>query len=376
MPARGVLRRAPREDGVKDVRVVGLAKAFGQAAAVDRVDFEVAAGSLVTLLGPSGCGKTTTLRLIAGLERPDAGEIYVGGRLLTSAARRVFLNPEKRSMGMVFQTYAIWPHMTVFENIAFPLRAKRLPVGQIRERVMAILQTIGLDGFQARPAPLLSGGQQQRVALGRALVADPDVLLLDEPFSNLDARLREDMRFELKELQARVGVTTLFVTHDQAEAMILSDRVLVMNAGRIAQDGTPRQIYEEPRSRFVMDFLGQVDHVRARVGRTPGGAFVARLEGIDGAPVPLSANQPWEEGEDAILAFRSADVQVRPGSADGCWQGIVLSTLYLGERVEYVVKLGSSQVRASGPVTESLGKGTAVQLLVPMDAIRAWPARR
>src|SRR5262245_8658147 len=213
-------------------------------------------------------------------------------------------------MGMVFQTYAIWPHMTVFENIAFPLRAKRLPAAEIRERVMAILTTIGLDGFQDRPAPRLSGGQQQRVALGRALVADPEVLLLDEPFSNLDARLREGMRFELKELQARVGVTTLFVTHDQAEAMILSDRVLVMNGGRVAQDGTPRQIYEQPSSRFVMDFLGQVDHVSARVARGPGGTYVARPTGLDGTEVPLPDDQEWEEGMDAVLAFRSAHVEL------------------------------------------------------------------
>jgi iron(III) transport system ATP-binding protein len=371
---------------VKDIRVVGLAKAFGTAAAVDHVDFAVAAGSLATLLGPSGCGKTTTLRLIAGLERPDAGEIYVGDRLLTSASRRVFLNPEKRRMGMVFQTYAIWPHMTVFENIAFPLRAKRVPGAAIRERVMAILETIGLDGFEDRPAPLLSGGQQQRVALGRALVADPDVLLLDEPFSNLDARLREDMRFELKELQARVGITTLFVTHDQAEAMILSDRVLVMNGGRIAQDGTPRQIYEEPSTRFVMDFLGQVDHVDARVARGPDGRYAASIEGLGGALVPLPADQSWEEGTDAILAFRTADVRVRSastrnltqrsGSANGCWQGIVLSAVYLGERVEYVLALGSAQVRAFGPVAGALGKGAVVQVDVPTHAIRAWPARR
>jgi len=361
---------------VKNIRVVGLAKTFGQAAAVDHVDFEVAAGSLVTLLGPSGCGKTTTLRLIAGLERPDAGEVYIGERLLTSASQRVFLNPEKRRMGMVFQTYAIWPHMTVFENIAFPLRAKRVPGAEIRERVIAILHTIGLDGFADRPAPLLSGGQQQRVALGRALVADPDVLLLDEPFSNLDARLREDMRFELKELQARVGITTLFVTHDQAEAMILSDRVLVMNGGRIAQDGTPRQIYEQPNTRFVMDFLGQVDHVNARVGRGPDGRYVASVEGVDGAAILLPADQRWEEGADAILAFRTADVRVRSGSANGSWQGIVLSAVYLGERVEYVVALGAAQVRAFGAVADALDTGAVVQVDVPSQAIRAWPARR
>ncbi len=361
---------------MKDIRVVGLLKAFGKTAAVDHVDFEVAAGSLVTLLGPSGCGKTTTLRLIAGLERPDAGEVYVGDRLLTSAARRVFLNPEKRRMGMVFQTYAIWPHMTVFENIAFPLRAKRLPAAEVRDRVMGILQTIGLDGFQERPAPLLSGGQQQRVALGRALVADPDVLLLDEPFSNLDARLREEMRFELKELQTRVGVTTLFVTHDQEEAMILSDRVFVMSAGRIAQDGTPRQIYEQPRTQFVMDFLGQVDHVSARVARTPDGAYVARLDGIEGAEVALDPHEAWVDGEDAILAFRSCDVRVHPGTADGYWPGIIVSAVYLGERVQYVVKLGTAQIRASAPAAEPLSKGTPVQVQIPIGAIRAWPVKR
>jgi iron(III) transport system ATP-binding protein len=265
--------------------------------------------------------------------------------------------------------------MTVFENIAFPLRAKRLPSAEVRDRVMGILQTIGLDGFQERPAPLLSGGQQQRVALGRALVADPDVLLLDEPFSNLDARLREEMRFELKELQTRVGVTTLFVTHDQEEAMILSDRVFVMSAGRIAQDGTPRQIYEQPRTQFVMDFLGQVDHVRARVARTPEGVYVARLDGIDGAEVPLDPHEVWADGEDAVLAFRSCDVRVHPGTADGFWPGIIVSAVYLGERVQYVVKLGTAQIRASAPAAEPLSKGTPVQVQIPIGAIRAWPAR-
>jgi iron(III) transport system ATP-binding protein len=360
---------------MKDIRVTGLAKAFGETAAVDAIDFEVPAGSLVTLFGPSGCGKTTTLRLIAGLEKPDAGEIHVGGRLLTSAPRGVFVPPEKRRMGMVFQTYAIWPHMTVFENIAFPLREQRVRSAEVRDRVMAMLQTLGLGGFHDRPAPLLSGGQQQRVALGRALVADPDVLLLDEPFSNLDARLREDMRLELKELQTRVGVTTLFVTHDQAEAMILSDRVFVMNAGRIAQAGSPRQIYEHPRTRFVMDFLGQVDHVDARVVRTADGAYVARLDDVGGAPVPLATDQSWRDGEPVVLAFRSSDVRVCPADGAGHWHGTILSTMYLGERIEYVVKLGTAHVRASGAVADSFPAGATVQLQIPAGAIRAWPAR-
>ncbi|MGH7301788.1 MAG: ABC transporter ATP-binding protein [Candidatus Rokuibacteriota bacterium] len=356
--------------------MTGLAKAFGKTPAVDAIDFDVPAGSLVTLLGPSGCGKTTTLRLIAGLERPDAGEVRVGGRVLTSAALGVFLPPDKRRMGMVFQTYAIWPHMSVFENIAFPLRERRVRPAEIRARVMTMLQTLGLEGFHDRPAPLLSGGQQQRVALGRALVADPDVLLLDEPFSNLDARLREDMRLELKELQQRAGVTTVFVTHDQAEAMILSDRIFVMNAGRIAQDGSPRQIYEQPRTRFVMDFLGQVDHVAARVAQTPDGAYVARLEGVPGArPVPLAPDQAWRDGESVVLALRSSDVRVGLGDGNGSWPGTILSTVYLGERVEYVVKLGAAQVRASGPVIDAFTPGVTVQLQIPPGAIRAWPTR-
>ena len=360
---------------MKDVRVVGLAKHFGPVPAVDHVDFEVRAGSLVTLLGPSGCGKTTTLRLVAGLERPDAGEIYVGGRLLTSATGNVFESPDKRRMGMVFQTYAIWPHMTVFENIAFPLRARRMAAREIRDRVMATLDTIGLGGFQDRPAPLLSGGQQQRVALGRALVADPDVLLLDEPFSNLDARLREEMRGELKELQARVGVTTLFVTHDQAEAMVLADRIIVMNGGRVAQDGTPRQIYEEPRTSFVMEFLGQVDRLDGRVARRADGALVACVDGVDGAEARLPADRPWHEGEPVVLAFRAADVTLRTGAADGTWPGVIASAAYLGERVEYVVRLGAAHVRATGPAADPLGKGTVVQLAIPTTSIRVWPAR-
>jgi iron(III) transport system ATP-binding protein len=360
---------------VQDIRVVGLVKAFGKTPAVDSVDFDVPAGSLATLLGPSGCGKTTTLRLIAGLDKPDAGEVYVGGRLLTSAARSIFVAPEKRRMGMVFQTYAIWPHMTVFENIAFPLREKRVPTPEVRDRVMATLRMLGLEGLHDRPAPLLSGGQQQRVALGRALVADPDVLLLDEPFSNLDARLREEMRLELKELQARVGVTTVFVTHDQAEAMVLSDRIFVMNGGRIAQEGTPREIYEDPRSRFVMDFLGQVDHVRARVARRPDGAYVARAHDVGSVEILLTADQPWQDGEDVVLAFRSGDVRVGSVPIDGAWRGTILSAVYLGERVEYVIELGTARVRASGPVMEPLSKGAAVQFQIPASAIRAWPAR-
>ena len=361
------------------IRVSGLRKLFGAVPAVDDVSFEVESGSIMTLLGPSGCGKTTTLRMIAGLERPDTGEVRVGERIVTSAEQGIHLPPDKRRMGMVFQSYAIWPHMNVFENIAFPLRGKRLREAEIRDKVMAMLQSLGLDGLHDRPAPLLSGGQQQRVALGRALVGDPDVLLLDEPFSNLDARRRDEMRFELKEVQARVGVTTLFITHDQSEAMILSDRVVVMNAGRIVQEGTPRAIYQRPGTRFVMEFLGQVDQVPARVARAADGSPCARVPGLGDFEMALDDAQPWRPDEEVVLMLRSAAVQVRaPGGVGvgGGWRGRVLSRIYLGERTEYIVGVGDARIRAFGPTTDLHDEGATVQLDFPSDAIRAWPTTR
>ena len=352
------------------IRVTGLRKLFGTAPAVDDVSFDVESGSIVTLLGPSGCGKTTTLRMIAGLERPDAGEVRVGDRIL--------LAPNDRDMGMVFQSYAIWPHMNVFENIAFPLggprREGRLAPAEIRHKVMTMLQSLGLEGLHDRPAPLLSGGQQQRVALGRALVGDPDVLLLDEPFSNLDARRRDEMRFELKEVQARIGVTTIFITHDQSEAMVLSDRVVVMNAGRIVQEGTPQAIYQRPRTRFVMEFLGQVDQLRARVAIGADGAPRAQVAGARETEVVLDPSHPWRADGGGVLMLRSAAVQVSvPNEAAG-WRGRVLSRIYLGERTEYVVGVGEARVRAFGPTVHVHDIGAAVALDFAPEAIRAWPA--
>src|SRR6059036_2042025 len=256
----------------------GLVKTFGTVVAVNDLSFEAKAGEFLTLLGPSGCGKTTTLRLVAGLERPDRGEIQVGGRPLSSTESGLFVPPERRGMGMVFQSYAIWPHMTVYENVAFPLQELRVPRAETRERVMAMLGTVGLGDLHARPAPMLSGGQQQRVALARALVSNPQVLLLDEPLSNLDARLREEMRFELRDMQARLGITSIFVTHDQAEAMTLSDRIIVMNGGRVEQEGSPEAVYQRPSTRFVMDFLGRANHLPARVEKRPDG-WIAVVDG-------------------------------------------------------------------------------------------------
>jgi iron(III) transport system ATP-binding protein len=355
-----------------EVRVSGLVKTFGRVVAVEGISFAAKAGEFLTLLGPSGCGKTTTLRLIAGLERPDAGEIHVGDRAVSSSEDGVFVPPERRGMGMVFQSYAIWPHMTVFENVAFPLQELRVPRREIRERVMAMLGTVGLGAFHDRPAPMLSGGQQQRVALARALVSNPEVLLLDEPLSNLDARLREEMRFELRDMQARLGITSIFVTHDQAEAMTLSDHVVVMNLGRIEQEGRPEDVYQRPRTPFVMDFLGRANHLPARVARD-GAGWVARLNG-HGFGVRIDDSAPWTEGQEVVLAFRPDGVEARPSAADGAWVGVVRSSVYIGGRVEYVVDLGGITVRATGPVDPRLPHESRAHLTVSPRAVRLWPA--
>lgn len=239
------------------VRITGLWKTYPNATmpAVRDVSLEVADGEIVTLLGPSGCGKSTTLRMVAGLETPDQGTIHFGARCVNDAAAGVNIAPDKRELGMVFQSYAIWPHMTVGENVAFPLRVRGIARAKIRDRVAHALDLVGLSGLETRPAPALSGGQQQRVALARALIVEPRVLLLDEPFSNLDAKLREQMREELKVLQERLRFAVLFVTHDQSEALHLSNTIAVMNHGVMQQCGHPRTVVETPANEFVRDFF-------------------------------------------------------------------------------------------------------------------------
>src|SRR5215216_2748857 len=240
--------------------------------AAQDVSFDVPEGKLFTLLGPSGCGKTTTLRSIAGLEKPTSGDIEVAGRFVYSSSKGIFVAPNKRNFGMVFQSYAIWPHMNVFQNVAFPLEVRRLPKKEIRDKVMRVLQAVALDELVDRDATKLSGGQQQRLALARALVMEPQLLLLDEPLSNLDAKLRDRMRSELKRLQRDLNLTTVYVTHDQSEALALSHEIAVMNEGRIVQIGSPRDIYERPRTRFVADFIGSTNFLDGIVlGAEPGG---------------------------------------------------------------------------------------------------------
>jgi iron(III) transport system ATP-binding protein len=252
-----------------EIRIRGVSKRYAsegkEIVALDDVDLTIAANQVFTLLGPSGCGKTTLLRCIVGLEAPDSGEIAIGGQVVWSTARGVNVPPEKRGLGMVFQTYAIWPHMDVFGNVAYPLQVRGVDAAAIRERVAKTLRLVKLEGFEKRPATKLSGGQQQRVALARALVAEPKVILFDEPLSNLDAKLREETRKELRSFLGTLGITGVYVTHDRVEALALSDMIAVMRAGRIVEIGTPQKIYFNADTRFVADFIGRANLVKARV---------------------------------------------------------------------------------------------------------------
>jgi iron(III) transport system ATP-binding protein len=353
--------------------VRGVSKSFGGGRVVDDVSFDVRQGELLTLLGPSGCGKTTTLRLIAGLEHPDGGEIRLGDRVLSAPGQRISVPPEKRSMGMVFQSYAVWPHMTVFENVAFPLKMKKVPRREIGGMVASILATVGLAGFEDRPATMLSGGQQQRVALARSLVFKPEVLLLDEPFSNLDAQLREEMRFEVKDLQQRLGLTMVFVTHDQKEAIVLSDRIIVMNRGRIEQEGSVEQVYMQPANRFVFGFLGKANYLPGHVRRTALGATVAVVPDAGGAEVqiPGASNGDWTDGMAVTVAFRPEDVNVSPANGDSSWTGRVHSAV-VGSQIEYVIDVGTAKVHAFGSQHDKLEVGAHVRLGVRLEGIRIW----
>ena len=309
--------------------------------AAHEVSFDVPPGKLFTLLGPSGCGKTTTLRSIAGLERPRSGEITVGDQTIYSSERGVFVPPNRRGLGMVFQSYAIWPHMTVFENAAFPLQVgkRRLPRKQIEERVLRVLKVVALDDMADREATKLSGGQQQRLALARALVMEPPLLLLDEPLSNLDAKLRERMRFELKRLQRELGITTVYVTHDQSEALALSHSIAVMNRGVIQQVGAPREIYERPGNQFVADFIGSTNFLRATVTGADGALYRVSSEVGE---LKVHAVDALEEGARVVISVRPEDIQLsesRP-QAGNVLQGTVDTKVFLGESVDFQVKVG------------------------------------
>jgi len=337
--------------------------------AAQNVSFEVPEGKLFTLLGPSGCGKTTTLRSIAGLERPTAGEIEVAGRVVYSSDKGVFVAPNKRNFGMVFQSYAIWPHMNVFQNAAFPLEVRRVPKKQVRERVMRVLDAVALADLVDRDATKLSGGQQQRLALARALVMEPQLLLLDEPLSNLDAKLRDRMRSELKRLQRDLNLTTVYVTHDQSEALALSHEIAVMNEGRVVQVGTPREIYEQPSARFVADFVGTTNFI--------GGTVTALADGrctVSSAMGELKARASEGVGKNAavIVSVRPEDVELSEAApstadADNVCKGTVKARDFLGDYVDFQVKVGDIVLQAKAHPSLRTPTGHEIYLRMKVD---------
>ena len=357
------------------LRLDGVSKRFGGTIAVADLSLTIARGEAVTLLGPSGCGKTTILRMIAGLETPDTGAIEIGGATVYARAARLNLPPEKRNIGMVFQNYAIWPHLTVGENVGFPLRVRRLPAAAVRTRVAQALAMVGLEGLEDRPATRLSGGQQQRVALARGLIHEPALLLLDEPLSNLDAKLREQMRLELKLLQQRLGLTLLYVTHDQSEALGLSDRIVLMQAGRVEQVGGPRELYEQPRTQFVRDFLGKSVLLRGEIAGREADRVAVRLAGSDSLlRCFAAADRALLPGAAVEIAFRPEAIRLaQPGEEADALVGSVEAVLYQGERSECEVRIGSQAVLAYLPPERRLARGDRVALSIAPGAISIWP---
>jgi iron(III) transport system ATP-binding protein len=347
-----------------------LTKKFGEAAAVDNLDLEIGDGEFVSLLGPSGCGKTTTLRLLAGFLQPDGGEIRVDNQIVSSAS--VLIPPERRKMSMIFQSYAVWPHMTVFQNVAYGLKLKKLPRAEIAKKVERMLQLVRLDALAGRYPGELSGGQQQRVALARALVVEPQTLLLDEPLSNLDANLREEMRFEIRRLHEEFRITTVYVTHDQAEAMVTSDRIAVMHQGKIVQLGAPEEIFDRPRTRFVAEFIGKTNILH---GKLEDGRSVA-LE--DGLKLRVTSHGALARGSDAFVCIRPHNVTLTANAEDAeaarrnginLFSGIVKRRVYFGDANDYIVELPAQRLnlRVVAPPAQRYETGQKVFALADPD---------
>jgi len=353
-----------------------VSRNFGQFVAVDGVDLRVNEGEFVTLLGPSGCGKTTTLRMVAGLEQNTGGRISIGNEVVSDAARGIFVPSERRRLGMVFQSYAIWPHMTVFDNVAYPLRVRRRPAVEIRDLVSRALRLVEMEGFTDRPAPALSGGQQQRVAIARALVFEPTVLLLDEPLSNLDAKLRLQMGDEFRSIQKRLGMTSLYVTHDQSEAMALSDRVVVMDRGAIQQVGAPEDIYRYPANRTVAAFFGTPNLLEATVescARIDDRRI--RLEVVGrGWRGPCEAASEVQPGKTVTVMVRPEDARIAAAGArddaELTWSGRIAHTVFRGPVRSIIVQTDDGRLNVDAPPFGNYAVGDNVTVMVAQRA--AW----
>ena len=344
------------------IEVIDLVVRYGDVTAVDGIGFDIAPGELVTLLGPSGCGKTTTLRAVAGLETPSSGSIRLNDTTVYSAAERRNVPAEKRGVSMVFQSYAIWPHMTVFDNVAYGLRVRKLPQAEVRQNVERVLGLVQMQDYGDRPASKLSGGQQQRVAVARAIAFSPNVLLFDEPLSNLDAKLRAEMRVELRELQRRLDITSLYVTHDQEEALAISDRVIVMNGGRIEQIGTPEEIYNRPCSRFVADFVGSANLIEGQVRGPSGTSGTLIFETAGGIKLEVVASDAARNGQNTV-ALRSSYIHLGhvPGSHNAV-PGRIHRRMFHGDFIQYVVDWPAGQLIVRRPPTEMFDEGSDVTI--------------
>jgi iron(III) transport system ATP-binding protein len=360
------------------IRITNLLKQFsgggaaGAAAvrAVDDISFELPAGKVLTLLGPSGCGKTTTMRSVAGLEKPNSGTIEIGDQTVFSQEQGINLRPNQRRVGMVFQSYAIWPHMTVIQNVAYPLKGN-VDKQTMRNRAMDALRLVGLDHLADRRAPNLSGGQQQRVALARALVAEPEVLLLDEPLSNLDAKLRDNMRQEIRELQQKLGITALYVTHDQSEALAISDLVAVMSNGKIIDFGEPERIYSRPNSREVAQFIGMANIIDVTGVHKDGTRWVGQSD-----LGQVAIDRPGELPDKCGLLVRLEDIEVLSNASErteNVWPGRITSALYLGAYFECVIEIGGRRIRTHMTRRARPRAGDNVIVHVPARSLHVLP---
>ncbi len=357
------------------VIIDALEKTFGRQAAVKNVSVTVPKGECLVLLGPSGCGKTTTLRCVAGFEAPDRGRIIISGQTVFDAASGLSVPPARRDIGMVFQSYAIWPHMTVFENVAFPLRIRRISRSEIAQRVERILALVGLAGLEGRNASALSGGQMQRVAVARSLIYEPSLLLLDEPLSNLDAVLRERLRFEIKSVLKNTSTTAIYVTHDQTEAVVLGDQIAVMNAGMVAQRGTGIEIFTRPADRFVAEFIGATNHLAGTLVNAEAGLSRLQLGNGDillAIPSTALVNPGAYAGSRCLAVFRPESVVLsrdRPAVEPNTWQGTVIEARYLGTHTAYTLEssVGELIARIQEP-RPSFASGQSLWFHVPSES--------
>jgi iron(III) transport system ATP-binding protein len=354
-----------------EIRIEGLTRDYfsegKRIRALDNVHLTIPANQIFTLLGPSGCGKTTLLRCIVGLETPDSGDIFIGDELVWSKEQNIFVPPEDRGLGMVFQTYAIWPHMNVFDNVAYPLQSRKVPKGEMKERVSKVLEFVQLEGFESRPATKLSGGQQQRVALARALVAEPKVILFDEPLSNLDAKLREETRKELRTFLTELQITAVYVTHDRIEALALSDLIAVMKAGSIVEIGNPKKIYFNSDHQFVADFIGRANLVAGTVSALEGDHAIIDT-GI-GPIVGLNSHK-IKPGVEAVLCVRPEFMSLASTDDSGSrnvFLGKMETLIFVGEAYEGEIRIGDILLTTTIPPTVDINAGDDIYISFDSD---------